>query len=256
VIEVRELTEPDEHRAAVVLFEHIWSVQPLEPELLTAFAHSGNYVAGIYVDDQLAGAAVGFFDAHGGLHSHIAGVLPRHQGRGLGLALKMHQRDWALERSITTIRWTYDPLVRRNAYFNITRLGARPAEYLPDFYGSMTDGINVGDHSDRFLVEWHLTEPVGDEPDVDELRTSGAVALLQQGSDGEPLSDPDTSLDAPALLVQVPQDVESLRRDDPPLAARWRTESRKALLHALDAGFAVTGMSRSGWYVLTDGGPK
>ena len=55
--------------------------------------------------------------------------------------------------------WTFDPLVRRNAYFNTVKLAARPVEYLVDFYGEMTDEINAGQGSDRLLVEWPLLAP-------------------------------------------------------------------------------------------------
>ena len=54
------------------------------------------------------------------------------------------------------IAWTYDPLIRRNAYFNLAKLGARPVEYLPNFYGAMDDAINGGTETDRMLVRWEL----------------------------------------------------------------------------------------------------
>ena len=81
-------------------------------------------------------------------------------GRHVGFALKLHQRAWCLDRGITLLEWTYDPLVARNAYFNLGKLGARVAEYLPDFYGVMGDGINRYDESDRILVHWSLEDAV------------------------------------------------------------------------------------------------
>ena len=53
--------------------------------------------------------------------------------------------------------WTFDPLVARNAYFNIEKLGARPTHYMIDYYGQMSDGINAGQASDRVLLTWDLT---------------------------------------------------------------------------------------------------
>src|SRR6185312_17408828 len=87
---------------------------------------------------------------------HIAGVTRAGAGRHIGYALKLHQRAWALDRGLDTVTWTFDPLVRRNAYFNTVKLAARPVEYLVNFYGEMTDEINVGQGSDRLLVEWPL----------------------------------------------------------------------------------------------------
>ena len=49
---------------------------------------------------------------------------PEARGTGIGRAIKLHQREWAAANGIATIVWTFDPLVRRNAWFNIAVLGA------------------------------------------------------------------------------------------------------------------------------------
>ena len=51
--------------------------------------------------------------------------------------------------------WTFDPLLRRNAWFNISRLGAVGTEYLVDFYGEVADGVNDPE-TDRLAVSWNL----------------------------------------------------------------------------------------------------
>ena len=83
-------------------------------------------------------------------------MLPTYAGRAVGTAIKLHQRDWALAHGGTAITWTYDPLVARNAHFNLNRLGARPERYLLDVYGELRDDLNRGDPSDRLLVRWSL----------------------------------------------------------------------------------------------------
>ena len=111
----------------------------------------------IYDRDRLMGASFGFLARHHGedaLHSHITGILPGVQHGGAGRAMKLHQRDWAAARDIPWITWTFDPLVRRNAWFNIEVLGAHVSEYLVNFYGPMTDSINAHDESDRLVVAW------------------------------------------------------------------------------------------------------
>jgi predicted GNAT superfamily acetyltransferase len=105
----------------------------------------------------MIGACAAFPAADGGLHSDITGVAAR--GIGAGFAIKRRQRAWALARGITTITWTFDQLVRRNAYFNLARLAARATEYMPDFYGEMPDELNAGDPSDRLLLSWDLATP-------------------------------------------------------------------------------------------------
>ncbi|SDM29169.1 GNAT family N-acetyltransferase [Allokutzneria albata] len=215
-----ELTEVTQFDQVAALFGEIWSLDvaasPVPAELMCALHLAGSYIAGAYLDSELVGASVAFLDASGGLHSHVTGIRASQRGRGVGLALKLHQRDWALARGITKIHWTYDPLVRRNAHFNLVKLGARPVRYLPDFYGPMAEG-----DSDRFLVEWSLTS------------SPPAVS----GSD--------------ALTVAVPEDIEALRRSDPASARRWRLDVREAVQLAFAEGYTVTGMTPDGSYVLT-----
>ncbi|WP_460369025.1 GNAT family N-acetyltransferase, partial [Actinocorallia lasiicapitis] len=158
-LELRELRTIAEFEAADRLFAGIWKTGAegtiVSVEMMRALSHAGNYLVGAYARGRLAGASVGFFAAPVGtvLHSHITGAVP---GAGAGLALKRHQRAWALARGLTMITWTYDPLVRRNAHFNLVKLGARPEEYYESFYGAMDDQINGGDESDRVLTVWRL----------------------------------------------------------------------------------------------------
>jgi predicted GNAT superfamily acetyltransferase len=250
------LSEVDDLRELAYLFAVVWGragEPPINSDVLKALAHSGNYVCGAYVDGTLVAGLVGWLggmpphDLH--LHSHILGVIPGHEAHGLGFELKQHQRRWCLERGVKVIEWTTDPLVRRNAYFNLTKLGARATAYLTNIYGVMTDGINAGEESDRLLISWRLESPsVGVEPNVDELRRNGAVIALSVGSSGEPVV-----AEAPisrVLLCEVPEDIVGLRRDDPTLARAWRAAARNAIGGALDAGYEVSGATRSGWYVL------
>src|SRR5690348_10263716 len=157
--EITELTELDELREVAELFAIVWE-RPGEPpigsDVLRALSHSGNYIAGARSDGRLIGGIAGWLGMHVAgdlhMHSHILGVLPGDEARGLGFALKQHQRAWCLERGVRAVEWTFDPLVRRNAHFNFTKLGAEAAHYLVDFYGPMDDGINTGDESDRILM--------------------------------------------------------------------------------------------------------
>jgi predicted GNAT superfamily acetyltransferase len=224
---------------------------PISSDILKALAHSGNYVSGGFVDGRLVGGLVGWFaglpprELH--LHSHILGVIPGSEAHGVGFELKQHQRRWCLERGVKVVEWTTDPLVRRNAYFNLTKLGARAHRYLVNVYGQMTDGINLGEQSDRLLITWQLDAGSGHEPELEELRRGGAAAVLSVGDAGEPVA---SSASSRVLLCQVPEDIVELRRIDPSLAREWRLALRRALTDALAAGYEVSGATRSGWYVL------
>jgi predicted GNAT superfamily acetyltransferase len=258
-LRVVELHEFAEHQAAADLLCRIWRAdspdQLVNAGMLRAFAHSGNYVVGAYSGGALVGTAVGFF-GRDHLHSHIAGVAPDRQGGGVGYALKQHQRAWALERGISQVRWTFDPLVRRNAYFNLHKLGALPIGYLPDFYGRMDDGVNAGDATDRLYVSWMLDSPRavaaahGEHADVDlvGLRDGGAATIVDRVGD-RPLP---TARTGRVLLVAVPPDIEAIRGRAPALAAEWRYAVREALTGALASGYRIAGMARDGFYVLEE----
>src|SRR3954447_19229614 len=261
-VSVVEVRSEREARAAVTVLGDVWrrddGQPPLPPELAWAFAHSGNYVALAMAGDQPVAAALGFRgeDSTGPhLHSHIAGVLPQWQGSGVGYLIKEHQRSWALAQGIDRVTWTFDPLVSRNAYFNVVKLGAQLTRYYVDFYGRMIDGINDGDETDRCLVTWRLGSPQAiaaaagrhAATDIEAARAAGAVELLAVDVDGTPRL---TLTDADVRLVQVPTDVVGLRRRDPAAAQEWRRALRRALVPAFEEGLEVVGVSRDSWYVV------
>lgn len=249
---IRELAEIADLMRVQALFDAIWRPAPGNPpmtvELMRTLAHAGGYVAGAFHADRLVGASVALLAAPVGevLHSHVTGSLRR----GAGFALKAHQRAWALERGLDRITWTYDPLVRRNAYFNLVKLGALPERYLPDFYGAMGDEINAGDESDRLLAVWRLAEPrVGGAVRGVPYRPrvpAGAVAGLAE-RDGRPVRG---RLDARVVLVAIPPDVERLRREDPATALAWRHAVRDVLGSMLGEGARVTGLDPAGRYIV------
>jgi predicted GNAT superfamily acetyltransferase len=270
---VRELDTLAELAAAIALFDEIWAPErgnsSVRLDLLRALTKAGNYAAGAYdaVSGQLLGACVGFCGppSRAELHSHIAGVRPAGLGRSVGFALKVHQRAWCLHRDVTVVAWTYDPLIRRNAYFNLVKLGAEAVQYLPNFYGVMDDAINGGTETDRMLVHWDLRSDrvsracagLGTATSFAAERERGACVALSAGPGGWPArgASPDEAARARTLLVGVPPDVESLRVSDPAAAAAWRTALRDVLGPLLagpgaTAGAQVTGFDRSGWYLL------
>jgi predicted GNAT superfamily acetyltransferase len=259
---ITELRELDDLRELEGLFTAIWESPeepPVNTDTLRALSHSGNYVVGARAGDRLVGGLVGWLggspphNLH--LHSHILGILPDSQVQGLGFDLKQHQRGWCLDREVKSVEWTTDPLVRRNAYFNLHKLGANAREYLVNFYGVMSDGLNAGEESDRLLISWQLDSPQAvtaaagsaAEADVHELLRGGAAAVLSVDPSGEPL---EVASSARVLLCQVPEDIVELRRSDAAIARSWRLALRRALGDALAAGYHVTGATRAGWYVL------
>ncbi|HVH63127.1 MAG TPA: GNAT family N-acetyltransferase [Candidatus Dormibacteraeota bacterium] len=259
-VDIRELRDIDDLRALAELFAVIWGRPgdpPVSAEVLKALAHSRNYVTGAFRDGRLVGGLVGWFgglpdDTH--LHSHILGVLPDSEARGLGFELKQHQRRWCLDRGVTIIEWTTDPLVRRNAYFNLTKLGARAAEYMANVYGVMGDEINAGEESDRLLIRWQLDSSQAEaaaagQPKEPDLQSLHAEIMLEPDAEHRP-SLKTSRGSSRVLMCRVPEDIVELRRHDRGLAREWRLALRHAFTDALDAGYEITGANRSGWYVL------
>lgn len=259
-VEIRELTSNDELEQLTHIYDDVWrpdpSNRPVSTDMLRALSHAGNYVAGAFVGGRLAGGTVAFFGAPAGevLHSHITGVSRLGRGHQVGYALKQHQRGWAADRGLRTITWTFDPLVSRNAYFNITKLGAQPTHYYRDFYGDIGDELGGLDESDRVLMNWPVagaTSGSDGHRTIGDLLAAGAVLSIDADDAANPhLLDVTVAADS-VVLVPVPHDVEAMRRTSPRDASRWRSVVREAMAPLL-AGPEPRRVTflRSGCYVF------
>jgi predicted GNAT superfamily acetyltransferase len=199
---------PAEIAPLISFLESIWGTgRAGDPSFLTAISHAGNSVLLATRDGEPVGAALGVLGWEGGvhLHSHMVAVSPHVRAAGIGFAIKLAQRAECLENGVTEMRWTYDPLIRRNAYVNLVKLGARVRAFHPNFYGSLDDDINGTDATDRFEVSWTLDAPVGGAP----RETTDFV---------------------------LPPDYEALRRDDPDAARTFRSSSTRAFAQASKQG--------------------
>jgi predicted GNAT superfamily acetyltransferase len=243
-IEVRPLRSLEEVRAASELFDRIWQERRvMGAPLLRAMAAHGGQVLGAFDGEDLMGALVGLVglteDARPVLHSHITGVAPEAQHRGVGFLLKRAQRDWSLTRGIDVITWTFDPMVARNARFNLQKLGAVAEAFHRDYYGPMDDAFNRGDRSDRLQIRWELRSDrveramTGGLPEP-ELRQAGVVVDV-----GGHFRD----MDRPQLLIRVPRDYHALRQADSDAAAKWRDAVADALEGCFARGYRATGFS-------------
>ena len=253
---ILELCAPRETQRAAELLREIWggSESPVPANVLLTVQHTGGYVFGVYDSaGVLVAVSLGLLATSGQqacLHSHITGVLPSGQRQGLGLALKQHQRSWALQHGLETITWTCDPLVRRNVAFNLQALGAVVTGYLPDHYGKMSDGVNRGDASDRIELRWELLSVRATEAAQGRLPALPAAGLpyaVQADEHGLPVLTPRLGR---SHLVQLPADVEALRRADPSAGAAWRRAIRASVLPALSQGAVVQGLTAEGALVL------
>lgn len=228
--------------AMSAFFMQVWADGPevVPFDLALAVQHVGGYSAIAKLDGNIVGASFGFQGAHQSfpgqllLHSHVtAATVP-----GVGFALKQHQKLWAIEQGIDAITWTFDPLVRRNAVFNFEKLGAIGVEYLPNFYGTMTDAINAGDDSDRLFTYWPLSGAALAAFRADEPSASSS----QDSTEDSTNFSTETSTEIEAILVELPADIESLRKTNLAEALQWRARVREVLEPAIADGYRVTGI--------------
>ena len=243
------------------LFNRVWLLPPGESaipsELLRSISHAGcNVTAARDPAGRLVGAAAAIVTPQStSMYSLIAGVLPGISDRGVGFALKQHQRAWGLARDLTEMTWTFDPLVSRNARFNLTKLGAYASGYAVDFYGPMQGEMNANDESDRLVAVWPLTSDESaacseDRPIAVERPDFAPNDVLKLGPDGDPVlvaADGD-------LWCRVPADIVALRGQNPQLAAEWRRSIRSIFTDIFASGHIARGVSRDGWYRLPPGG--
>lgn len=258
---VRAAESVPEVDALIRVGEAVWGPQgTFTRNELRALAFAGSVVLGAYdrrdEDSGPVGFLVGFLGWNGGLHlhSHQTGVLPARRGGGVGYALKLAQREICLRRDIDEVRWTFDPLVRRNAWFNLRRLGARAERFHPDFYGRMSDAVNENDLSDRLEAVWSLCDPVPADPPEEGRLSPGAAPgtarpAVLVAADGRPR---ETGLPPSAgHHVAIPADFGRLRDEDPARARDWRLAVRRVLGAAYGAGLRIGRIDGDG-YVLTE----
>ncbi len=245
-----------DHLAAVEpLFSSIWggggSPTAMPVNLLVALVHSGGYVGGAFDGEELVAASVGFLARRNGvieLHSHVTGVAVAFQSSGVGRALKDHQRSWAASQAIAGITWTFDPLSRRNGWFNLVKLGAQAVSYHPNFYGAMPDAQNGSDDTDRCMAHWSTGEPFFQDA-VRNAEGYESQLALKVGVGDQPVRVP-TDLDTPVIACQVPRDIVSIRKTDPGLARSWRLELRAVMGPAMADGYVATSITSDGIYRL------
>jgi predicted GNAT superfamily acetyltransferase len=234
----------------------------LPVHLLQAISHHGGVVIGAFDGDKMVGLVVGFLGAdiespdrvamarleH---YSHILGVLPEYRSRGLGYALKVAQREAVLAQGVRLITWTYDPLLSLNARLNIRLLGAVCNRYIADLYGQMRDALNIGQASDRFVVDWWITSRrvtsrlTGARKPLDlaHFLSAGAAKVNPSSLNSQGFVCPGDEVDFPGstlALVEIPADIQAIRAADPGLAHAWREQTRKIFLHMFETGYLIT----------------
>lgn len=227
-IAIHALTRLEEIRALAVLQKSAWVDIPdreiVPAHLFRGASSNGNLLLGAYDGEQLVGFVLGIMGWADWLnppvlqlYSATMGVAAAYQSHGLGFQLKLAQREWALQRGIKLVTWTYDPLLARNARLNVGKLGVICGRYYPHFYGP---------DEDRLHVEWWLESE----------RVQARLA-------GQPHPFPSPS-DTPT--IPIPANYLALQQHDPAAAQTWRQQTRHQFTTLFAAGYQVVQFERTG----------
>lgn len=290
-IEIRLLTTVQDCKNFRKVQARIWQNDPddsVPVHVLITQAKNGGLLLGAYAaegpaeTDGMVGIAFGWpglvFQESGQYTlkhcSHMVGVLPQWQSQGIGLRLKLAQRQALLDQDITDwVTWTYDPLQHINARLNIHRLGATCVTYLRNVYGEMTDDLNAGMPSDRCQVDWRLQSPrvryaLSSQrrkvhwpvEAMEILPTSPLEAATPARAELRQPVETTPTLDGTFLAVPLPESVSALRDHSTELLLEWRLFLRAALEAGFGAGYVLVDcveLPERGWhYVLVPQGTK
>lgn len=268
-IEVRQLRTHDEFIRCVELQHDVWGAsftERVSVGMLKVVQRIGGIAAGAFEPDgRLVGFVFGLTGVEGGRLVHWSDMLAVREhlrDHGIGRRLKEFQRDTVRALGVTRIYWTFDPLVSRNAHFNLTRLGAHVVEYVPDMYGGDTNSaLHRGVGTDRFIVAWDIdgAAPGAVADDAAHGVSPGADApvLNPVGDDGLPaIPNGAGHMPAATVRVAVPEEIAQVQSRSVEDAARWRASTRRAFMWALEEGYRVRAFTRDdgahyGFYVCT-----
>jgi predicted GNAT superfamily acetyltransferase len=277
-ITYRDLTTLEDFAAVVDLEREIWGpgyddVVPVP--ILAVSVHSGGILIGAFDDasrtSHLASSAmIGFVYSLPGIKdgkptqwSHMAGVVPAYQSRGLGYQLKLLQRERALSAGLDLVQWTYDPLQAMNAHLNFAKLGVVAEEYAVNIYGVSGSPLHGGNPTDRFVADWWIRKP-----HVERRLAPAAMTMRDQGvaeagrinravPAGEWLEceEIDLTLDARRLAVEIPMGFTDMLSKAPDLALAWRMSTREIFTAYFARGYRAVEFfldrpSRKGSYLL------
>ena len=179
----------------------------------------------------------------------MTAVIPERQGEGIGLRLKLAQREEALRNGIDRIEWTFDPMQAMNAHFNICKLGVVISEYEENIYGLTSSPLHRGRPTDRFVAVWLLNservlERIGAKDPPVIMRDLDSISRIDTAGAGP--HSPNLMLKDDLLSMEIPDDVNKLKSSDVEKAREWQDRLRRASLHYFHSGYAITDFIRTG----------
>ena len=256
---IRDLKTYDEFVQVHQVQQAIWGfgepgVGLYPPFLFTASKNGGVVLGAFDPEGHMMGYIFSFLGREPGgplkLCSQTMGVLAEWRGQGVATALKWAQRERASAAGLSLITWTFDPLESANARLNMHKLGAVSRRYWHNIYGERFGALNEGLPTDRLLVEWWIGgQRVETRAKVGiKAEAEGGIPVFEVEGEGAArrVTGFDADVEAPCLALEVPADIQRLKRVDMALALDWRLHVRGAFETYFERGYVVTGFKTQG----------
>ena len=278
-IGIRAITDIKGCFSFQAVVRQVWEAKEIDilpAHALITIAKNGGIILGAYApegppeSDGMVGIALGWPGLMQGRDgrpvlkhcSHQVGVMPSWRGKGIGFRLKLAQREAVIAQGATDMAtWTYDPLQRVNAAFNIHKLGATSNTYMRDVYGELDDALNAGMPTDRLQVDWSLRgarvkAALAPKRQYRTWNLDEMEVLHSRPTGGVHRPDPAyLRLDGAPLAVPIPDSVVALRERDMRVLLEWRLFLRSVLEQAFAAGYVLMDcieIPHKGWcYIMT-----
>ncbi len=224
---IRNCSTFEDFSACIDLQRIVWQFNDLDITPLRSFIiarRGGGFTLGAFDE---SGKLLGFAHALPAFdeklkpyfYSQMLAVEPSLQNAGIGVKLKLAQREHALKTGLPLIMWTFDPIQSRNAYLNIVKLGGVARKYIVNYYGNQsTSALHRGLDTDRLFVEWW----VGSQHVVKTLA-------------GKRRSD------SPEAVVEVPRDIGAIKKRGMEEARAWQLRIRSEFQKCLSEGLYCAG---------------
>jgi predicted GNAT superfamily acetyltransferase len=256
LIVIRDIRQISELREVEELQKDVWGMEDRDvfPALaVIPMLEVGAVLIGAFDDEKMVGFVFGFPGLEDGrviLHSDLLAVRAEYRGHGLGYKLKLAQRDRALAKEMDTITWTFDPLQAGNAHLNLHKLGGIAERYRVNYYGETSSFLHRTG-TDRLWVAWRLKSEgvlrrIGGGSHCDPPDLQGLPRFLRVGPNREPVVGDTQVGPASSVIVEIPDDINALLKENVGLAVRWREATRIEFLKAIDAGFVIEDFWRGG----------
>ncbi|HEV8591582.1 MAG TPA: hypothetical protein VGQ55_05720 [Pyrinomonadaceae bacterium] len=233
-IEIRECTTLEELAECVDLQREVFQLPEIEISPVRHFVvtkNAGGFILGAFSGEMLIGFVLSvpaFLRDEKAFYSHMTAVKKEFQSFGIGARLKWAQRERSLAEGVKFVKWTFEPVKARNAFFNLEKLGAIVCDYKENFYGTdyltaHKEGGDIGLASDRLFAEWHL-------------ESSKVVSLAA----GEKYEETRT----PSQTISIISDWSGLVEKDPTEALALQLRVREEFEAALAVGLIAEGFNR------------